>query len=76
MTSKPNLIDVFYASEDELKEYNQKARELSRKHFGDELIAYYPGRFFPSVSLTGSMEQECYLVGDIQRNQLFHLNHS
>ncbi|MHA1243296.1 MAG: radical SAM protein [Candidatus Heimdallarchaeota archaeon] len=60
MTSKPNLIDVFYASEDELKEYNQKARELSRKHFGDELIAYYPGRFFPSVSLTGSQcAQNC-----------------
>ncbi|MHA1366152.1 MAG: hypothetical protein ACTSP5_07040, partial [Candidatus Heimdallarchaeota archaeon] len=60
MTSKPNLIDVFYASEDELKEYNKKARELSRKHFGDELIAYYPGRFFPSVSLTGSQcAQNC-----------------
>jgi uncharacterized radical SAM superfamily protein len=60
MNSKPNLIDVFYASKSEAIELRQKARELSLKYFGDELIAYYPGRAFPSVSLTGKQcAQNC-----------------
>ncbi|MHA1126127.1 MAG: radical SAM protein [Candidatus Heimdallarchaeota archaeon] len=60
MTSKPNLIDIFYANQEELTEYFIKARELSWKHFGEKLIAYYPGKSFPSVSLTGSQcAQNC-----------------
>ncbi len=54
LTSKPNLIDIFFANQEELKEYMIKARKLSWKYFGEELIAYYPGKSFPSISLTGN----------------------
>lgn len=60
MTSKPNLKDIFYANQEELASYTQKAREISWNNFGKKLVAYYPGKSFPSVSLTGDQcAQNC-----------------
>ena len=43
-----------------LESYYETARKLSEQHFGKTLKVYYPGRDFPSVSITGSFcAQNC-----------------
>ncbi|TFF84789.1 radical SAM protein [Candidatus Heimdallarchaeota archaeon] len=54
------INELFTIPSEEVKPFINKAREMSWKEFGRKLKAYYPGRAFPSISITGEKcEQNC-----------------
>ena len=45
---------VFNANKEELEELCEKAKHLSYKYFNHKLKVYYPNKFFPTISITGT----------------------
>jgi hypothetical protein len=49
----PKINELFTMPREEVKPFITKAREMSWEEFGRKLKTYYPGRTFPSISITG-----------------------
>ena len=60
MINEISEIEIMNLSDDDLEQLSKEARKLSWTKFGNSIKIYYPNKFFPSISITGTeCKQSC-----------------
>ncbi|HUU76714.1 MAG TPA: radical SAM protein [candidate division Zixibacteria bacterium] len=74
MKLKIDEKNIFNAASEKLDGYYHEARKLSWKYHGKQLKIYYPGKLFPSVSITGtSCAQNCLFCNKHYLEHMIHI---